>query len=250
MAGSITKKCPTCGYEYQSIQIEDQVRYGCPLVFCPKCKNGIWDPDVKEPALYGFDDTHAKRDLILLLIRMIALLLFCSAVFVVSLVFVINGNLAWIVGMVLGGIGCIPPGLITKSLIHSLRFPEEEQRLQQNAYDASKERLSNEDYLLALSNHDPLAKRLLNERNKGEVEHYAKRPEVKTRVREERTQRICNDKQIKKEKTDTVKTGKTTTAFSQKETLETIEKMKVLYDAGILTQEEYETKKAELLKRL
>ena len=60
MAVYVTKKCPHCGYKYQRFQSGDQRKYGYPYLTCEKCKNSFWDDDIKEPALYGYENMHEK----------------------------------------------------------------------------------------------------------------------------------------------------------------------------------------------
>ena len=50
-------------------------------------------------------------------------------------------------------------------------------KTQQKEYDESMKRLQDINYLSRLAKVDSLAKKLLEERKNGELEHYAKRPQ-------------------------------------------------------------------------
>ena len=62
MATYVTKKCPHCGYAYQFMQGGDQRKYGCPYKICERCNNPYWDTDIKEPALYGYENLHETME--------------------------------------------------------------------------------------------------------------------------------------------------------------------------------------------
>lgn len=62
MATYVTKKCPHCGYAYQFMQGGDQRKYGCPYKICERCNNPHWDTDIKEPALYGYENLHETME--------------------------------------------------------------------------------------------------------------------------------------------------------------------------------------------
>ena len=61
MAIYTTKRCPYCGYAYKFLQRGEQRKYGCPLQTCIKCHKKYWEPDIKEPALYGFNNLYEVR---------------------------------------------------------------------------------------------------------------------------------------------------------------------------------------------
>ena len=62
MAKKKKKKCPHCGYAYQFMQGGDQRKYGCPYKICERCNNPYWDTDIKEPALYGYENLHETME--------------------------------------------------------------------------------------------------------------------------------------------------------------------------------------------
>lgn len=176
---------------------------------------------------------------------MIILSIVSLAAFFAGVYFVINGELVWIISIVLGGLFCILLGFFIKGQIHDIVNPEKRILSQQENYEASKERLKDMNYLTILANTDPLAKRLLSERINGKTEHYAKKPEIISSSKAfstKKQEKTIPCARAEKENKAEIK--------SQEELLNSIEKMKKMHDAGILTQEEFETKKAELLTRL
>ena len=243
------KKCPHCGAVYRSYQGKSQRLYGCPLISCPKCNQSFWDSDIKEPALHGIE----KERSILSYFWVYWLILSSIAMLVFGIVSVIEGEMLGIIGIALGGVMGLIIGVILVDGIHDAIHPEKQQLLLQQQYDASKERLQNTNYLAALTEHDPLAKNLFAERMAGMMETYAARPEITLRVKKASTKKETKPTPNipKKNNNQNARVqGNSPEVKSQEELLTTIEKLKKMYDDNILTQEEFEEKKAELLKRL
>lgn len=244
MATFTKKNCPHCGETYRSYQGIDNRIYGCPLLVCPHCNKPFWDSEIKEPALYGYKNSYETISSIKMLIGLILDACFTAFLIWGGVYTTVNKEDGSITLFLFGGLGLLVFIVFVVFYIQSKRHPEETIKAQQDGYDASIIRLKDTNYLVALANYDPLAKKLLNERMNGEAEHYAKRPEIITK------KNLSSTKEEGLSKERKVVNGKTPRPASNKEILETIEKMKVLFDAGILSQEEFEAKKADLLKRL
>ena len=244
------KKCPHCGTVYRSYQGKSQRLYGCPLISCPKCKQPFWDSDIKEPALYGIE----KERSILSHFWVYWFTLTSIAMLVFGIINLAKDELLYgILFTILGVFGCLVFGAILITGIRDALHPEKQQLLQQQQYDASKERLQNTNYLAALTEYDPLAKNLFAERMAGMTETYAARPEITLRVKKASTKKEVKPIPNTPKKNNNHNTrvqGNSLEVKSQEELLTTIEKLKKMYDDNILTQEEFEEKKAELLKRL
>lgn len=176
MAIYVTKKCPHCGYAYQILQSGDQRKYGCPYQTCERCHNSYWDTDIKEPALYGYENLHetkesVKRGVSLVLYIPIGIITLYLGIFLL-----INAEMMGIFSLAIGVYVAWLIGSYFKQKIYDNKHINDIIENRQKEYDASMMRLKNINYLTALSKHDALAKKLLKERTLGEVEHYAKRP--------------------------------------------------------------------------
>ncbi len=177
MAIYVTKKCPHCGYTYQFHQSGDQRQYGCPYRTCMQCMKSYWDTDIKEPALHGYKNLHEikesiRRAVIILLYGPLGILLMGGGIYML-----IEGEG---IGLFLFAIGAFPIwaiGSYFKQKLNDKKHRDEIVAKQQSDYDESMERLKDISYLTALTEHDFLAKRLLTERKRGDMEHYAKRPQ-------------------------------------------------------------------------
>lgn len=177
MATYVTKRCPHCGYAYQIHQSGEQRKYGCPYKTCIRCQQSYWDTDIKEPALHGYNNTYE----ILQSIRRIICILICAPVgilcFVGGLLFIVEGEMAGLFLIAMGGFVAWIIGSYIKGKIYEKKYRDEVIASQQRGYDASMVRLKNTNYLTALAEHDYLARKLLQERINGNEEHYAKRPQ-------------------------------------------------------------------------
>lgn len=177
MATYVTKRCPHCGYAYQIFKSGDQRRYGCPRKICTNCKKHFWDTDIKEPALYGYENSHETANSIK---RWFALLL-CSAftiMFIGSGIFILStGDSRGGVCVGVGGLFALYIGVYIKEKIYEKKHHADIIAKQQKEYDASFERLQNSIYLAVLAEHDYLADKLLRERTGEKPEHYAQRPQ-------------------------------------------------------------------------
>ena len=178
MAIYVTKKCPHCGYAYQIFKGGEQRKYGCPYKTCICCLNSYWDTDIKEPALHGYSNAYEVKQSIK---RGIAILLCAS----MGLSMLGVGVFALIFGEMEGLITLVPGGFITWAIFSYFKRKYDDSKRkdeivaeQQRNYDASVERLKNTQYLTALAEYDSRAKKLLHERESGQVEHYAQRPEL------------------------------------------------------------------------
>ena len=177
MAVYVTKKCPHCGYKYQRFQSGDQRKYGYPYLTCEKCKNSFWDDDIKEPALYGYENMHEKIERIKTVNSAVLTFVMSVGLFLVGLFMLIKGSLAGVF-LILFSCGFV---YMIIDFIRQKAYTEEHRdeiiAKQQADYDASIERLKNKNYLEALAKRDKLANKLLQQRINGETEIYADRPE-------------------------------------------------------------------------
>lgn len=178
----VTKKCPHCGKTYQFAQSGEQRKYGSPFIRCLRCKNVFVDKDISEPALHGFwieEDTSGKWKGVVasFVILLAALLAIGSGIYLL----VSSGDEIDIgnVGVLLFGVALLMPYLM---LIHDKVYKKTHRekmiREKQELYDASMKRLEDTEYLRALALVDSLAKDLLYEREHGQKERYAMRPEL------------------------------------------------------------------------
>ena len=177
MAIYVTKKCPHCGYKYQTHQAGDQRKYGCPCQTCARCSGVYWDKDIKEPALYGYKNFHETKETILRGI----LLLFSGIIgvcFIVEGIFFIfeTGEIIWIFELIVGSFFV----WIIYSHFKQKKYDKQHKTdlilSQQKEYDASMKRMRDTNYLKALACFDLRARKLLDERENGMKENYAERP--------------------------------------------------------------------------
>ena len=177
MATYVTKKCPHCNYSYQIHQLGDQRRYGCPYQTCFHCKEKYWDTDIKEPALYGYENFHETKESILQIITLAIYAPLGLAVLCLGIFLLINGEMLGIFLLIMGGFIAYAIVSYFKQLICDANHKNNIIANRQKDYDASLARLQDITYLTQLSAHDSRAKRLLNERTNNYVEHYAQRPQ-------------------------------------------------------------------------
>ncbi len=244
------KKCPHCGNVYRSYPGREECIYGCPLILCKHCNQYFWDNEIKEPALYGYDNDYERKNnirltIFLLLMTCAAIGCLCSGIYIV-----VNGEEGSFTPFLLAGLFSILPILFFIIHIYERKNPEKAVAFIQKSYDLSKERLQNTVYLTALAEHDPLAKELLHERISHKPETYAARPEAKVRIKKVKSKKEKKPVTSVLQKNNLTKIRKSPKVESQEELLNTIEKMKKMYDDGILSKEEFETKKTEFLARL
>ena len=172
MAVYVTKKCPNCGFAYQVLQGGDQRKYGCPLKTCTRCGCNYWDTDIKEPALYGYNNFHEVKEDAKIGCLMV-ILVPTSIMGIVGGILVLTSGELW--GIILLLIGVLIIYLIVNFFI--VKNKENNSLEKERAeYDASMERLQNMQYLSALAQHDSKAEKLLLEKRGGAIEHYASRP--------------------------------------------------------------------------
>lgn len=176
MAVCVTKKCPHCGFAYQFFQSGAQRKYGCPYKTCTRCFKAYWDTDIVEPALYGYENSYEVGKRVNKTITMLLYTPFGLLMLVLGIGLLIQKELIGLMFLALGAFALFAIGAEIKDGIAAKKRAAEIVREQQKAYDESKQRLQNTDYLIALSKHDKKAKRLLEERNNGEIEQYARRP--------------------------------------------------------------------------
>ena len=170
MAKYTTKKCPYCGRAYQILQMGDQRDYGCPLKICERCKKVFFDSDIKEPALYGYNNAYEKyrivRNFIIIIVHLMASIgcIYLGIETDYPIIFLIP----------LFNIIVIVIYLI--KLLDEKRNKEDIIEHQRIEWDESYDRLKNTEYLEALSKFDNKAGILLQQRQSGEEEKYAERP--------------------------------------------------------------------------
>lgn len=176
MATYVTKKCPHCGFAYQFMYVGEQRKYGCPLQTCLKCKNQYWDTDIKEPALHGYVNIYEIKKILFGII-------FCTIFLLGAIVFsgagvylLYSGEYTGALAFVIGGIFVWSLVSIIKRIIKAIKYKDSILFDRQKAYDASKARLKDTNYLTALAERDLLARKLLKKRTAGAEEHYANRP--------------------------------------------------------------------------
>ena len=177
MATYVTKKCPHCGYIYQFHQSGDQRKYGCPYQTCTRCHGSYWDTDIKEPALYGYENLHETKESIKIGITIALYTPLGLVCLGLGIFMLIEGSL---MGLFLLAIGAFVIWTICSHFqqkIYDDKHRDEIIETQQKNYDASLARLKDTNYLTALAEHDRLAKKLLEERIDGNLEHYAIRPQ-------------------------------------------------------------------------
>lgn len=246
------KKCPNCGLVYRSYPGRELRLYGCPLIFCKQCNKPFWDNEIKEPALYGYENSYEKSNNIYVIIFSVVSSCLAIGCIFGGIYLSINNEDGVLTCFLLAGLFSFFPVLFLILFIYNKTHQEKIIGNQQQEYDASKERLQNTAYLIALAEHDSLAKKLLKERMSGIIETYAARPIIKAHEKNpiKKQNKTLTPAFLKKKLLTIQSKGNSPKVKSSEELLNTIEKMKKMYDDGILSQEEFEAKKADLLKRL
>lgn len=176
MATYVTKRCPHCGYIYQNHDAGEQRKYGCPRQICTRCLKPYWDTDIKEPALYGYENMYEimhgiGREIKMLIYIPLGLIMFGTGLFMT-----IERGMLGLFLIALGGllIGvCVSYG---RQKISDKNNRDKIIAKQQEEYDASIKRLQDTNYLTALATKDSRAKKVLYERVNKMEEHYAERP--------------------------------------------------------------------------
>lgn len=176
MAYYVTRKCPHCGKSYQVMRRAGEWDYGCSLQECFHCGNKFIDTNVKEPALYGYDNLHEENQAAL---QVLAYLVFGAisilAIVICAMGFYYKSVDLW--GLCIGAFGVGGLCIIVSSLKKDARSQNKESlQERQKEYDSSFERLQNMHYLSMLAKYDSRAKNLLKEKKEGKEEHYASRP--------------------------------------------------------------------------
>jgi len=177
MATYVTKKCPHCGYIYQLPHGGEQRKYGCPYQTCTRCYKSYWDTYIKEPALYGYENSYETRQSIKRAIVIILYTPFASFMLGIGIYLLLMGEMIGLFCLAVGGYIVWEIGSHIKQKIDDNRHWGDIIKNRQIDYDKSIARLKDTNYLTALSKYDKLAKKLLEERINGAVEHYAKRPQ-------------------------------------------------------------------------
>lgn len=177
MATYVTKKCPHCGYAYQFMQGGDQRKYGCPYKICERCNNPYWDTDIKEPALYGYENLHETMESVSQGCTLFIYIPFVIIALFGGIYLLLNAEIIGIFLLALGGINAYIICSYLKRKKDEITNRDEIIKTQQKEYDESMKRLQDINYLSRLAKVDSLAKKLLEERKNGELEHYAKRPQ-------------------------------------------------------------------------
>lgn len=186
MATYVTKRCPHCGKSYQFLQFDQGRQYGCPQKTCLYCNEIFWDTDIKEPALYGYNNFYETRRSLQRYITVVLYSLFGAfcivagiGLFIESLISDFSSQMSWLYLLFIAlGIGDL--WLIVSEIKHIINEKKHKSEIvfhQQEEYDASMTRLQNTNYLSALACYDSRANKLLNERLSGKTQHYAPRPE-------------------------------------------------------------------------
>ena len=178
-----TKKCPNCRFAYVNQSAGDQRKYGSPLRKCPKCGTSFWDTDVKEPALYAYENLHETvkgfRNVVSMIIYGVTLNAFGIGSVCLLFYFGISEDswACWLFIAVAIYIDYLIISHIKQKNDEKKRWPEIVKE-RQAQYDQSMIRLQDEEYLKALAQVDRRAKQVLNSYQKGEDPVFAPRPHV------------------------------------------------------------------------
>ncbi len=176
MAIYVTKKCPHCGFKYQVLKSGEQRKYGCPYKICAKCFKYYWDTDIVEPALHGYENSYETGQKIRRAIAMILCIPAALLMFGCGILVLLAGDMEGLFFLACGVFIMLVIGSHIKDNIDEKRHWDDIITNRQIDYDKSIERLKDTNYLTALANFDKRAKKLLNERMNGDIEHYANRP--------------------------------------------------------------------------
>ncbi len=176
MATYVTKKCPHCGYAYQVFQSGEQRKYGCPYKTCAKCFKHYWDADIVEPALHGYENSYETRQSINRVIVMVLYIPMALLMLGGGISLLTEGEMLGLFCLAMAGFIAWAIGSHIKGKIDDKRHWDDIVRNRQLEYDKSMERLKDTNYLTDLANFDKRAKKLLDERMNGDIEHYANRP--------------------------------------------------------------------------
>lgn len=184
MAYHVTRRCPHCGDAYQINRRSGEWDYGCPIQICTRCKKSFIDTNVKEPALYGYENMHediqkGETGCVYFLFTPFAIIGFLVGLyFIGSSLFDKDFK-----GVLTGCAVCAFTGFICYAIIRSIQMEQEKAKnkpeiktRQRHEYDRSYERLQNMEYLKMLAQYDSKAKKLLASKERGEKEEYAARP--------------------------------------------------------------------------
>jgi len=171
-----TKMCPYCRHPYVIHAPGDQIKYGCPLIICSRCGKNFWDTDIKEPALYGFDNEFEKRKR---LETNLAMVMYGGIGLVILIASIITEYYFMIIfGILIAGFDFF---LISKELERRAQNKKNHDLIikeQQKQYDESFKRLQNMNYLRGLADVDFRAEFVLKEIESGEKDpFFADRPE-------------------------------------------------------------------------